>query len=650
MSESELLERERQNIGTAGGGMGDLDEAMDALDVSGEGDPIEDDDDEELVVPDMDTTQVIDPPRARVQRYGGSESEDEPTPRGRHRRPATRRSPFAEQVSEDFADILAGINFEPGQHKISVYRMEPEFDTDTGRRITGLCETFRRPVGLDEIQKKFGGGTYKILVTGPREDTGKGSQLKANKMVDIVGDPIIPTSVTQKRKEEERARQEQDSQLDRIMDRADRREAEAKKEIREMNNTVLQLVAKMADRPAEDPNAAATAAMTPILTMMKADSDRRDREAKEQRERDEARRREEADRRREEQAAADRRHEAEMKRQDQQFQLQLEQMKSQQEMQRQQMTLEAANGKQSMEMMLSFMQRTDSEKESRAKEQTQLQMQVMTQMSEMQRASLESQLKIYADQLKDAKSKGDPFLDTLAKFQQVQELLNPGEPEKDTWEKIADRLGEAAPAVVTGLSALRSQPQQPPQMQQLQLMPQPGQQMLPGSVAVVENIDQIQGEVALGTPVQGHQSQMGGVEHAPQQHGGPQFVEVDKEARKLEPMDGVAPQAAPQEDDSIMYNDFVEFMAYPNDASNEEVLTMLVKNLDLAMQRGLDEDAMYEKCLATLPAAPRGFLKMLPAATLLAFVENNVPEQWALRSIDGDVKLRAVHEKLVTAG
>lgn len=653
MADTELLERERDNIGTSGGGMGDLDASMDELEASGEGPPIPDDDDDEVLEqdphPDMDSSQMLDPPRAQGGDLVDVHAHEDESPRGRHRRrPVTRRSAFAEKVSEDFADILAGINFEPGEHKISVYRIEPEFDAETGKRITGLCETFRRPIALDEIQKKFGGGTYKIIVTGPREDTGKGSQIKANKMVDIVGEPIIPTNARQKRLEEDQARAAQDNQIDRLMERSDRRDLEAKQEIRQMNDTVLQLVTKMAERPKEDP----TAAMTPILTMMREDSARRDREAVDQRERDEARRREDRDRAEAQRAqerderqrrddADNRRHEADMKRQDQQFTLQVESMKA-----------EAASSKNQMETVLAFMQKNDSEKESRSQEQLKMQMQMVTQISDVQRSSMEMQMQNYADQLKELRSNKDKdgFLDTFAKFQQVQELLNPGEPEKDTWEKVADRLGEAAPALFTGLSALRGPAQQQLLPHQQPLL-QPGQQMMPGSVTVVEDIDQFQPEAALGTPVKGHQAQMGGVEHAPQQHGGPQFVEVDKEARKLQTMDSAAsPEEEEAPDDALMHNDFVEFMAYPNDASNEEVLTMLVKNLDLAMQRGLDEDAMYDKCMATLPQAPKGFLKMLPAQTLLSFVENNVPERWALRSIDGDVKLRAVHEKLVTSG
>lgn len=72
---------------------------------------------------------------------------------------------------------------EPG-FKINVTRLEPQFDV-SGARIDGFLRSFTRPVTLEEIQKEFGGGVYKLTLVGT-DDRG-GQQIKGTKQIHITG-------------------------------------------------------------------------------------------------------------------------------------------------------------------------------------------------------------------------------------------------------------------------------------------------------------------------------------------------------------------------------------------------------------------------------------------------------------------------------
>jgi hypothetical protein len=567
------------------------------------------------------------------------EEEEEERPRP-SRRAARRPNPSArrarsrstevmkEELDDEFLDMLGALEYGAEQHKISVSRLEPQTDPFTGKNIGGHQGSFYRPISADEIQKLYGGGLFKIIVNGPRADTGRGNVMKAAKTVRIAGEPIplkSPQEEARKRKAEE---QQKDDLVKTLLEREDRRAEEAKREAREAQKAQNDLLARLLDKPKEDPQIAMATAMAPMLTMMQENEKRREEQQRADREREDRRREEEREERRRREEQERQRYEADMRRQEQQFALQMEQVKMQQEQMKAQMLAESGNSRQSLELMMGFMQRADADKESRAKEQTQLQVQVMGQMNEMQRSMLEGQLQMMQAQLADAKNKDD-FFEYMEKFQTIQALLNPSD-DREGWERAVDKVTDVLPNVIPGLAALGSmrgngggQP----------LTQTPAEQrMMPGSTVVVEDVDRVTAQVA-GRPVAGV--------------NGPAVV--DPNAFQPPQLPAAQEEEAPKEEPAMKTNDLTDFVPYPEDGDNEEVLVQLVKMLDLGLSRGMDVDALYDKCIAPMPVQQRGFLKMLPADVILSFIENNVPEEWPIRSLDGEEKLREIHEKLVAS-
>jgi hypothetical protein len=624
-----------------GGGLAGVGDALDAMSDEGipevdddledeeniEAAPVEDVDDEEEIVgedeeeeaPDLDLAAAEPEPeeeapivrRRRLTRTDDVEEAAPPRKRRTPGRPSALKN-VNERVREDFSDLLEGLEFGVDAHKISVFRLEPEYDPESGKKIGGLQATFSRPIELEDIQKQFGGGTYRVTIRGPREG-GRGSEIKTHRMVEISGAPIpLPDPREEARKR--RAEEEKEKHLvDTLLQREERARHEARKENMELRkelqsqqNNVLQLVSKM-NEGKPDP----MAAFAPVLQAMREDSARRDAEAKAERERQEQLRREEREEQRRRDEEARRQHDLEMQRQQRQFELQMKQLEMQQQMQLARAKEESQAQMQSMQMMMQFLSKTEGEKERASRESTQMQMEMMRNMSDVQRQSMESQLKLIMAQLNDAKNKDD-FFEGIQKFQALQQMLNPQEEDnRETWEKVLDRVGEAVPAVFAGMSSLGAGAQQP--------TPGPRPVLPPGTVAVVEDFE------SLPEP----QPQL------PEQP--PAVTEADVQAR--------ANSKTPEEA-AMNVNPLKDFPAQYEGVTNEDVLTELVYRLDLAVQRDLDLDAMYDKCIKPLPESQKMFLKVLPVDTMIGFIEENVPGDWALRTIGGEQSVRDCHAKL----
>ena len=546
------------------------------------------------------------------------------------------RNNVAERVSEDFVDILEDLEFGVQAHKVSVERLEPQYDPhNPHRRIAGHCGTFTRRIDKDDIQKQFGGGRYAVVVRGPNESTGRGSQIKARRVVEIAGAPIPlpdPRAEAERRKKEE---QKQNNLVEKLLAREDARAAKAEEQalalqqkLQESQMNMVELFAKVNENKT-DPSVAMSTALTPVLETMREDARRRDEQAKAERERLEVQRREDREEQRRRDEEERRRHEKELQQQQQQFTMQMEQMRQQMELQKEQVKAEAHQQQANMQMMLQFMTKTDADKESRNREQAQMQIQMFQQMSDLQRSSLESQMGIVMEQLKDAKNKDD-FTSSIEKFMALKELINPSESDdRETWEKVLDRVGETVPGVVAGLGAVRGQVGAAPQQQQQQYQ-QPGGPrpalMSPGTVAVVDDIDGATGQPYTAQPEAHLQEQV---------------------TATVEPVHAQGAQQEEPVEETI--NPLTEFPEAYQSEGLQEALTELVYRLDLAVSRDLSADEVYAKCGEPLPAASKAFLKALPTETLLSFIEDNVPATWPIRSLQGEQVVRAAHERLKTS-
>jgi hypothetical protein len=95
------------------------------------------------------------------------------------------------------------------------------------------------------------------------------------------------------------------------------------------------------------------------------------------------------------------------------------------------------------------------------------------------------------EMLKESRGKKDDFFSTVEKMQQFKKLMGSlnGEEEdnRERWEKVLDRVGEAAPGIVAVASSfLQSRAQTQAQAPQQQQQEPPQQRVLPGSVAYAD--------------------------------------------------------------------------------------------------------------------------------------------------------------------
>jgi hypothetical protein len=554
--------------------------------------------------------------------------------------PSRARTEHAQKVSEEFDDLLAGLDFGPDQHKIIVARLEPTFDPETGEKINGVLDTFQRKVTVEDIKNRYGGGVYKVTVRGPREDTGRGSTIKAHKTIDIAGEPKpLPNSRREQR--ERREREENSNQLvSKVMESQERLLQKTQRDAERSQENMLTLFKELAIGKNGGDDAA--------LAAIRLDMQRRESDAKEARERDEQRRRDEkAERERKEAAEreerkareeeARRRHDLEMEQMRQQFQLQLEQTKAQAAAVAQQAKADSQAQQKNMEMMIGLVTKTDTEKEARSREQMGMQMQMQQSFQQLQmettKSMQEMQMRVLTEQLKDARNK-DGFLEQLEKFQFLKEFMD-GKDERTGFERAVDKLsefgGEVAPYIMGGLSARQQTMQQPdasvpnpstPGAPVEPSPPPPGggpRRLMPGSVAVVDDID-----AALA------------------RHG---TTETSTAPPALPP-----PQEAVAEEENVIPdvpNDLIEFVDPIPDGSNEEVLEILVKSIDLGLQRGMGMEEIYAHVIDKLPETKKQLLLALDADTILTYIRTSVPEAWPIRSFGGEQMLRDLHARLV---
>lgn len=592
-----------------------------ALDDSDEGEAFDDDEDGD---DDEDAPHL-----ARVAARPAATPRRQATPA---QKPPPRRSATAqidENVERDLESIFAELGAGAGECKVTLTRLEPSTDPKTGERIAGHLDSYTRPVTQDEIKHRFGGGRYQVLVMGPNKG-GRGSAIKFRKVIEIAGPPKSLNTDDKKENEADSLMRFLAEKAEKDRERDERKLEEMRRESKENQNTILQLVAKMAERPKDDPD-------RPMLEMMREENKRREDEYKA-----ELRRREEQDRRereerecrwkeeREEQRRRDeeakRQHEAEMKRQEQQMQLQLKQLELQQQATAERLKAEASAQKDMMTFMVTSMQKNDSEKESRAQQMLQLQVENMKQSGEMSAKFMEQQMRFLMEQLKNK----DDFFSGLEKFQALQELMNPSD-NTPAWERGVDKVVEAAQGIIPGLamfnasSAQKTPPQQPPQGQK---------RIAPGSVAVVEEYDEYEDS-----------DETEDVETREAEDNEPRSPESSKALEPLQTKPQPTEDGATENEEVNGANPIEEFQSYAGQTDNAIVFTLLVQNLDLALQRDLSVDEIYEKCLKDLPSTQAGALRMAPSHMILTYIEQYVPADWRLRSLDAEDTVKAVMAK-----
>lgn len=644
----------------------------------------------------------------------------------------------------EYDDMLSSLDFGASKHHwISLSRVKPEYDPLTGRRIAGYLEQFTRPVSLEEIRAKHGGGEYQLMLMGPTNPDGTGRKvIRSQKTIEISGEPLLQQTPSKAGSSTAKLVEDasQIALVKQVMESKERDSQRLWAEQQEMKKLLLQAMSKN------------EAGMKDVMaTALSGGGDMRREMLEERRIQEERMRADREERQRElDRVAGERKRELEMAQV--QHERQLEILRLQSEKQIEQMRLENQRILEEMRQrtvneasggrdLLLFMQKMDSEKAATVQRQQELflmqqqkqqelataqaakqqefllqqqlqgQQMLLAQMTSVQQtkeqqqesfalqaskqqefliqqqmqgqqmllAQLQSSQhdkeKFLFEMLKESRAKKqDDFFETMEKFQQVKSFLGGtsggGEAEgdgKERWEKVLDRIGEAAPGIVAVASSfLQSRTAQNNEQRQVSTASQPAQlaspapqRVLPGSVAVAE--------VDLPAPP----SRL----RLPSSSGPPPAAPLKKKKKKLSPEQLAAraqakaqaqaqeqAQAQAQEQSKVEtatllnsvpnpegteINDLVDFVLPPQGMDMADGITLLVKNIDLAVQREYPAQRIYDEVVSKFPVEILTVLKLASADQMIEILEQKAPPTWIINSLVGSKRVEELHELLV---
>jgi len=600
-----------------------------------------------------------------------------------------------ENLSE-YDEMLASIDFDSSKnHRILLVRVKPEWDVASGKRLAGYLEEFRKPVTPEEIRAKHGGGEYTLTLQGPSGHDGGGRIVfKKQKNIEISGDPIVPNSPRSAASVAAAAAAtkatEDSGQLALVKQVMESKERDTQRlwaEQQDLKKMLLQTMSKN-DSGIKDV----------VATALNGGGDLRREMLEERRIQEDRMRSDREERQRElDRLASERKRELEMAQAT--HERQLEMMRLQSERQIEQMRLEqqrmveelrsrTASEATSGRDLLLFMQKMESEKSAtqqrqqevflmqqqkqqelataQATKQQEFLLQQQMQGQQMLMAQMQStqQTKetFLMEMLKESRGKKDDFFSTVEKMQQFKKLMGSlnGEEEdsRERWEKVLDRVGEAAPGIVAVASSFlqsRAQTQAQAPQQQQQQEPQQPQRVLPGSVAYAD----------VEIPMPQLPPARKAAAAAPKA-AAPKAVPT-KPAPKAAPKP--APQAAPQAAPKLkaapkptMQTSAVleatqpaqegantlENFAFPTDGlSLPEAIPLLVQNIDLAIQRNMPAQQIYDEVVSKFPLEVLTVLKLASADQMVEILEQRAPGSWIINSLVGTRKIEELHAILV---
>lgn len=604
--------------------------------------PLDDDDDDDLV-----EDQVFTPRIAMPSRLPGA-----PLPSTSQIRQQVMQQ--QQKVNDDFEAHLASLEFEDGHHSVTVHRVEPELDPNTGKRIAGYLAKFTRAVTFEEVRSKYGGGKYRFIIHGPGP-LGR-PMIKANKVYEIAGDPISPLSPASQQQQAtlpsamteivDKAISTQERQADRL--------AEENRELKQMfmasltkgdsgfRETMMQMMAeerKMQEaRAAKEREEAKEMRNLFLSSLTKAEQGPQQLQSVllEERRMQEQRMMAEREERRREQEAAERRHRETLEIMRMQQEKQIEAMRIEQERVRAEARASEERARQQFELQLRQIEKQESQKEAQALKMTefmsslqsqqvqQMQLAQQTQLAQMQQfTQLERDFML--KQI-DSLSKKDTGIDQMLKFKQVFDTLTGRDVDgdsKETWEKVMDRIQDSVPGLVAAAGLLRGGAAQ-------QAQPQ-GPRVLPGSVAIVEDDEE---EDVRALPSR---------RPPPRRRRRPPITSQAIAPTTVET--APSPTSSPDSGGTLP-NDYTDFVFPSEDTPIEAALEMLVRDIDLALQRDLEVDGIRTEVVNKFPKHIVGLLSNTDADTLISVLEARAPGTWRINSLDGQKKVRELHALL----
>ncbi|NBT35646.1 MAG: hypothetical protein EBT03_08945, partial [Betaproteobacteria bacterium] len=523
-----------------------------------------------------------------------------------------------QQTADEFETYLSTLEFDGNQHSVSLHRDEPEYDSETRVRIRGYLEKFTRPVTFEEIRTKHGGGKYKLIVHGPGFN-GRPT-IKANRVIEIAGEPIlpknkasngsstsIPSAVENLVKE---AISSSDRQVERLAEENKDLKALVMAQMSKNDSGLKEMLIHLAN-----PQHAQQAQQQLI-------EERRIVEMRMQAEREERRR---------EQEAAERRHQQAMEMLRLQNEKQLEMMRLEQDRVRTEARLQAEQQQRQFELQMRAMEKMDAEKAQRAIEYNSFMQEnanrQMLAMQEANKQTIEAMKAVDSMKMswieKQLSTKPPDPIEQMIKLKQATDILSGkddgGGEAKETWEKIADYAKDSVPGLIAAIGLMRggSAPAQLPPAQP---------QVMPGTVAVIDDVDDLD-----EPPLRRTQR---------------------RRRRALPPTQTTQPApapaaAAPVPAPATVANDLTEFVTPSEGMEIEQQLEVLVKSIDLALQRDLSADQIVATVLSKFPKPTLDLLTQVDADTVVNLLEARAPSDWRINSLSGQMRVREVHAKLV---
>ena len=669
----------------------DLDEDEDDLD-----EDEDEDDDDDLDEDEDEDEDEDDEPVAKKAPAKKAPAKKAPAKKAAPRGPAPRASfspaPLAspgfrlpqrmqqEKINanlSEYDEMLGSIDFDVSKnHKILLVRVKPEWDPVTGVRIAGYLEEFRRPVTPEEIRAKYGGGEYTLTLQGPAMPDGTGRLTpKRSKNIEIAGDPI--TGPTNRRisgtPAQGSTKAADDAQLQLVKQVMESKEKDTQRlwaEQQEMKKLLLHTMSKN-DSGIKDV----------VATALTGGGDLRRELMEERRLQEERIRAEREERQRElDRLTAERKRELEMAQS--QHDKQLEIMRMQNERQLEQMRLENQRIMEEMRQrtmtessasrdLLLFMQRMEAEKAATVQKQQELflaqqqrQQELATQQATKQQEFLlqqqmqgqqmllaqmqsaqQTKEQFLMEMLKESRNKKDDFFSTVEKMQQFKKLMGSmnGEEEdnRERWEKVLDRVGEAAPGIVAVASSfIQSRAQQQQQAQAPQAPAPQAQRVLPGSVAVAD--------VELPAPPPPRRLPPAPAPKAP--------TPKAKAAPKPAPPKPAPPAPSPSVTAAVLdatkppeegANPLTDF-AFPSDGMPiTDSIPLLVQNIDLAIQREYPAQRIYDEVVAKFPTEVLTVLRLASVDQMIEILEQRAPGSWIVNSLVGTKRIEELHAILV---
>lgn len=558
-----------------------------------------------------------------------------------------------EQNADEYEAALQELDVEgTGRLSITIMREWPKDDEETGELYEGWMGKFDYHIDRAEIEERFGGGRYKAMIYGPNPDFPTKTKLLTTREIKIPGWPIPkkrPGGASARGRNNnggsevggvvDKLMTAQQQQLDRVVDvLGAQKEGGATGELVGVLSKMLDPARGAQDRAAEraaekeardqeraDREQERERIRTEAATARQAELDRREQERKEEREERKAEREAAAARHAHELQLLQIQRDKDIAAAQQQAELQLQTMKMQQESQRQQFELQLASVKAqsenkessalTMAKALQEMQNTQAVTMQKLSQTAMEQQQAFTQM---QMASMSKQL-----EAANASGKGGTK-ELLETIRMVDEIRGGRDDDDDAEpmalrvvEKLGDTLGKVAPglfaAAGVGVSARRNRERAEERTE-----------IEPGSVAVVEDAG-----VRRRRRLRRRDGKPGAAGAKP----------IDAE---VIPSDIGATVVGKPND----LTDYVFPAGGPHAALDMPTVELLVKNIDLAMQKHM-EPADIVAIVKRFPIAVVDYLKELEVEQIISTLEGiEGTEGWMINSLGGQEKLKKIHKLL----